>query len=103
MRKLAAAGRLAGFDRNKLGDEFRFVDVQAATLGIGKSPGADFRRAGMIDDAGIPGRLDSLAERRHAAARLAGHDDLLDRQRGKIDVVLGGDFGQAQGVGGRAE
>ena len=103
VRQLAFLGRVARFDGDELGDEFGFVDVQAAAGGVGESPRPDFGRSAVIDDARIPGRFDPLADGRHAAARLAGDDDFFDRQVGQVDVVLGGHFGQAQRVGRRAE
>ena len=54
VRQLAFVGGLAGFDRDELGEELRFVDVQAAALGIGEAPGADLGRAAVIDRRGRP-------------------------------------------------
>ena len=103
VRQLAFLRRMARFDGDKLGDELGLVDVQPAAVRIGESPRPDLRRAAMIDDPCVPRRFDPLAHRRHAAARLAGHDDLLDRQLGQVDVVLGRHLGQTQRIGRRAK
>src|SRR5450755_2118 len=39
---------------------------------------------------------------RHAAARLAAHDDGAHAGRCHIDMLLGGDLGQSDGIGGSA-
>ena len=103
MGQLALLGGMAGRDGNELGDEMGLVDVEAAAIGVGESPRADFGRAAVIEDASAPGRFDALARGRHAAAGLAGDDDFVDRSCGQVDLMLGRHFGQPQCVGRRAE
>src|SRR5262249_33138503 len=101
--KFAIGGPLASFDGDKLGDELGFVDMKAAAIGIGESPGANFGRAGMVDHVGMPSGFDPVAKGRDTAARLAGDNDFLHCGFGEIDVMLMGDFGKPQGVSRRAK
>ena len=56
----------------------------------------------MVDDARLPCSFNPMANRGHAAARLAGDDDFGDGAVVEPDLVLGGDFGEVKGVGWRA-
>ena len=67
----------AGGDRDELGHEMGFVDVQAAAGRIGESPGSDFSGAGMIDELGSPSGFDAITCGSDAAARLTGNDYFL--------------------------
>ena len=78
--QFARLGGMAGRDRDELGDEMGFIDVQAAAVVIGESPGADFGGAAVIDEAGAPRRFDAIARGRDAAAGFAGDDNFFDGQ-----------------------
>src|SRR4051812_40105329 len=92
---------MSGFNRDELGQELRLVDVKTAAFGIGKAPGSDFSCAAVVEDAGVPSRLDPAPRGTDAAAGLAGNDDFLDATLRKIDFVFGRNLGQVQGIGRR--
>src|SRR6478672_7056595 len=94
---------MASFDGDELGEELRLVDVQAATLGVGEPPGADFRCSAMVEDAGVPGGFDAASCGGYTASGLARDDDFLDGKIVQIDFVFGGNFGEAERVRRRAE
>ena len=50
--QLAVGGRAAGGQREELGDELGLDDVQAAARLVAIAPGADLRRAGVVDQRG---------------------------------------------------
>ena len=105
--QLALRPRRHGLARRRvddLDDELGFEHVQAAGVGDalhGHRP--DFGHAGVVEDAGAPGRLDAAARGRDAAARLAGHDDRPHRRTRQVDAFLAGRLRQPQGVGRRTE
>ena len=97
-----AAARLAGFDREELGDELGLEDVQAAALGVGVAPGADLGGAGVVDHLGLPRLFDALPHGRLRTAGLAGDDDPPHREVVQADLVLGRHLDQPQRVARRA-
>src|SRR4051812_27150021 len=99
MRQFTFLGGMAGFDRNELGQELGFVDVQAASFGIGKTPRSDFSCSPVVKNAGVPGGLDAAARGDDAAARLPGDDDFSDGKIVQVNFMFGRNFGQAERVG----
>jgi hypothetical protein len=90
------------FDGDELGEELRLIDVQAATFGVGETPWSDFSGSAVVEDAGVPCAFDAVSRGRYTAAGLAGDDDFIDGKVGKLDLIFGGNFGEAERVGGRA-
>ena len=65
----------------EFGDELAFVHVQAGARFVGESPRADFGRAGMIEDVGLPGILDAVTHGGYRSARLAGQHQQAHAKR----------------------
>ena len=63
---------------------------------------ANFGHAVVVDDARAPDRLDAVPRGRDASAGFAGHDEYSDRRPRQVDPLFRGQFGQVQGIGGRA-
>ena len=102
--KLAVAliTRLAGRRVDHLGDELRFIDVDAVTRGAREAMRTDFGRPGVVECLDPKLLLNALACRRNRGAGLSGVNRYPKRGAREVDALFARRLGQAERVRRRA-